>query len=379
MADIRLLRARNEQLLLAGLAARSPNVDLQGLESGRGWHDDDFRRPLVAEPPGPPLPDGSWEAARELVAAYAFADPATVRAVFDRDAPLEGRNMLLDLRFAGLHLYVGVRVTAVRDELRRVGGREARVWGWDYVTLDGHLEAGRRAFEVWKWLKTGAVEFRTFARARPALEHPVLRLGFYLFGRRRRAEFGRTACARMARLTAMRVSPGGTRQQGGNMDGSRLTAIYLEDHHALLVGAEQLAGRILGETKDDELRGFLIGLLPELDDDREAVERLLDTLGHRPSRLKDGGAWLGEKAGRLKPNGNARGYSPLSRLVELEGLALALAGNRALWRALAHAGPDDRREDADARASRSDERIDRVEQLRLVAADTALAAGGRRL
>ncbi len=379
MADVRLLRAGNEQLLLAGLAARSPNFDPQRLESGHGWHDDDFRQPLVAEPPGPPLPDGSWEAARELAEAYAFADPATVRAVFDPDAPLEGRNMLLDLRFAGLHLYVGVRVAGVRDELRRVGGREARVWGWDYVTLDGHLEAGRRAFEVWKWLETGAVEFRTFARARPALEHPALRLGFHLFGRQRRAEFGRTACARMARLTAARVSPGGTRQQEGGMDGSRLTAIYLEDHHALLVGAEQLARRVLGETKDDELRGFLTGLLPELDDDREAVERLLDTLGRRPSRLKDGGAWLGEKAGRLKLNGNARGYSPLSRLVELEGLALALAGNRALWRALAHAGPEEGREDAGARASRSDERIDRAEQLRLVAADTALAAGDRRL
>ena len=379
MADVRLLRAANEQLLLGGLAARSPNFDVQGIESGQGWHDDDFRQPLVAEPPGPPLPDGSWEAARELVEAYAFADPATVRAVFDRDAPLEGRNMLLDLRFAGLHLYVGVRVADVRDERRRVDGREARVWGWDYVTLDGHLEAGRRAFEVWKWLETGAVEFRTFARARPALENPVLRLGFHLFGRQRRAEFGRTACARMARLTAARVSPGGTRQQGGGMDAGRLTAIYLEDHHALLVGAEQLTGRILGETRDDELRSFLTGLLPELVDDREAVERHLDTLGRGPSRLKDTGAWLGEKAGRLKLNGNARGYSPLSRLVELEALSLALAGNRALWRALGHAGPEDRREDAGARASRSDERIDRAEQLRLVAADSALAAGDRRL
>ena len=37
--------------------------------------------------------------------------------------------------------------------------------------------------------------------------------------------------------------------------------------------------------------------------------------------------WVAEKAGRLKLNGSLLTYSPLSRLVELEGLSLGVEGN----------------------------------------------------
>ena len=40
------------------------------------------------------------------------------------------------------------------------------------------------------------------------------------------------------------------------------------------------------------------------------------------------------RSGRLKPNGQLTGYSPLSRVVELEGLALGITGKLALWKAL---------------------------------------------
>ena len=126
MADVRLSRPKDEQQALAALATKEPNFDVKALDSGGGWHDDDHRQQLPAETPGPPLAGGSWETARELVEAYAFTDPAMVRAVFDRDAPLDGRNMLLELRFAGLRIYVGVRVAAVRDETRSVAGRSPR-------------------------------------------------------------------------------------------------------------------------------------------------------------------------------------------------------------------------------------------------------------
>ena len=48
-------------------------------------------------------------------------------------------------------------------------------------------------------------------------------------------------------------------------------------------------------------------------------------------RVKVTAAWVGEKAGRLKPNGQLTGYSPLSRVVELEGLSLGIEGKRLLW------------------------------------------------
>ena len=44
---------------------------------------------------------------------------------------------------------------------------------------------------------------------------------------------------------------------------------------------------------------------------------------------------MAEKLGRLKLNGRLRGYSPLSRLLELEGLLIGITGKMALWKTLA--------------------------------------------
>ena len=167
-----------------------------------GWHLDDYRQPLPAERPGPPEPDGSWEAARRLMRSYSVADPAMVRAFYDDEEPLPGRTMLLELRFWGLRFHVGVRVGDVYDERRHVAGRPARVWGWSYRTLEGHLEQGELAYEVWKWLDSGEVEFRIHAFSRAAdTGNLLVRLGFRLFGRREQLRFYRRALERMARLT----------------------------------------------------------------------------------------------------------------------------------------------------------------------------------
>ena len=52
------------------------------------------------------------------------------------------------------------------------------------------------------------------------------------------------------------------------------------------------------------------------------------------ARPKLAAAWAAEKVGRLKLNGQLRGYSPLSRLLELEGLVVGVRGKLALWRSL---------------------------------------------
>jgi hypothetical protein len=51
-------------------------------------------------------------------------------------------------------------------------------------------------------------------------------------------------------------------------------------------------------------------------------------------RLTVAGGWGAEKFGRFKLNGRLLGYSPLSRVVELEGLALGVSGKLGMWRAL---------------------------------------------
>jgi uncharacterized protein (UPF0548 family) len=192
--------------LLDQLHAKALNFNIAARETftpENGWHIDEYTQPLPPEPPGTPAPGGSWQRARELIRDYEFADPAIVQAVYDADVPLERREMLLEARFHGLRFRVGVRVGGVIDETREIGGRQVRVWGWNYQTLAGHLEMGQIDYEVWKWLDTGAVDFHIAAFSRRApVSNPLVRLGLRLFGRHEQVKFARRACERMARLTA---------------------------------------------------------------------------------------------------------------------------------------------------------------------------------
>ena len=180
-----------------------------------GWHVDDYRQPLPPEPPGRPLPDGSWQAARRLIRDYAFADPSIIRAVYYPDRPLDQRDMLLEGRFLGLRFYFGCRVGGVNDELRTIDARQVQVWGWNYRTLQGHLEMGQMDYEVWKWLDSGTVEFRIHVVSKPAhIPNPVVRLGFRLFGRAMQRRFARHACQRMAQLITAALHRGPRHDMG---------------------------------------------------------------------------------------------------------------------------------------------------------------------
>lgn len=187
------------------------NFDPAGEHSAAdGWHVDDLRQALPPEPPGEPVEGGSWEVARRLMRGYEFADQSIVRAMYDPDEPLENRTMLLQLRFYGLRFLGGVRVSSVYDEERAENGRTARVWGWGYRTLQGHLEMGQMDWQVWKWLDTGEVEFRIHAYSKRSRErNPVVRLGFRLFGRREQVAFLHMTLERMRRLTEIALQDGG--------------------------------------------------------------------------------------------------------------------------------------------------------------------------
>jgi uncharacterized protein (UPF0548 family) len=165
---------------------------------------DALSQALPGEPPGEPVPGGSWTVARRLVEEYRMADPAIVRARWDPGAAFVGRVMVLQLRlWRLLHVHARVRVTRLWDEDRVVDGRRARVFGFEYETLPGHLEIGRMDYEVLKFLEDGAVEFRLHARSRASGQGAWwARIGFVLFGRREQVRFYRRSCARIARLTA---------------------------------------------------------------------------------------------------------------------------------------------------------------------------------
>ena len=191
------------------LRARRVNLDLSRLEDytpENGWNRDDVRKALPSEPPGDPVPGGSWETASRIARNYDFAEPSIVEGIFDHEEPLEDRTMLLFLHFHGLRIRVGVRVGDVYDEERELDGRTGRVFGWNYRTLEGHVESGQMDWQVWKFPDSGEVMFRIHSFSRRARGgNPLLRIGFRAIGRREQLRFLKLTSERMARLTAERM------------------------------------------------------------------------------------------------------------------------------------------------------------------------------
>jgi hypothetical protein len=118
--------------------------------------------------------------------------------------------------------------------------------------------------------------------------------------------------------------------------------IYLNDHLAGATAGADLARRTAAENADTEFGPALRELADEIDRDRDELLAIIDELGRPVDHIKAAVGWSIEKLGRLKPNGRVFGYSPLSRLLELEGLASGIRGKAALWRALATVSPETR-------------------------------------
>jgi hypothetical protein len=76
------------------------------------------------------------------------------------------------------------------------------------------------------------------------------------------------------------------------------------------------------------------------------------------------------EGGTVKLNGQLRGYSPLSRVLELESLAVGIAGKEALWKALQRVAAVDT-VDLEGLIERARRQRADVEEHRLVAVDEA--------
>jgi uncharacterized protein (UPF0548 family) len=217
---------------LRELASLPVNYDAAALDLEHpppGWTVDDRRQPLPSEPPGSPVSGGSWEIARRLIRGYEFADPSVVRAFYEADDPYPGRDMLLELRALGVFkVRVGVRVCDVFDATRTVDGREARVAGWSYRTLEGHVERGQMNWEVWKWLETGEVEFHVHAVSRAAsIRNPFIAAGFWLLKAHERGVFLDSTDRRMLSFTELGLQSDGRgqriREASGGLTARRLS------------------------------------------------------------------------------------------------------------------------------------------------------------
>jgi hypothetical protein len=155
----------------------------------------------------------------------------------------------------------------------------------------------------------------------------------------------------------------------------KLLAIYLNDHLAGSVLGSELTRRVARENRGTSLGGFLERLAVEILEDKQALEGVLRATDVRPSQLKPRVAWALEKVGRLKLNGRIRSYSPLSRLLELEGLTMGIAAKRALWQTLGAAGdPRLAPFDFDALEARAEAQLEELESHRVEAANVVLGS-----
>lgn len=190
---------------LRALRERPVNFDEapESMTVENGWTVDGDRASLGREPEGPPPPDGLYARARQAIVNYDFSDPRIVVGHFDPEAPLEGRDMLLEIKVLGFRFLNGVRVREVREEVEH----DTTLFGFRYDTLEGHIERGFEWFLLTKDHATGDVHFRIEAHWRLG-DFPGWwsRLGFLLIGEHFRTLWRHRAPERLRRLAHQPVA-----------------------------------------------------------------------------------------------------------------------------------------------------------------------------
>lgn len=152
-------------------------------------------------------------------------------------------------------------------------------------------------------------------------------------------------------------------------------SVYLNDHLAAATGGVELFRRAAG-SHSGPAGTELSRLRDEAVADRASLRSLIDRLGIPVSAPMVALGWVGEKAGRLKPNGYLVRRSPLADVVELEGMRLGTLGKLACWQVLREVAAHDDRipaEELDGLVARAEDQVARLDALHLQAAREQLA------
>jgi hypothetical protein len=152
-------------------------------------------------------------------------------------------------------------------------------------------------------------------------------------------------------------------------------SIYLNDHLAAATAGASLARRVAASNAGTGYGPALEEVAHEIAEDRAALVDVMERLSLRHDPVKTALSRGAERVGRLKLNGQLLGYSPLSRLEEIELISLGVEGKLALWRALRSTHASDPRladVDFDELVERARSQRRRLERQRVRAADEAL-------
>jgi hypothetical protein len=114
----------------------------------------------------------------------------------------------------------------------------------------------------------------------------------------------------------------------------RYLSIYMNDQLAMGVGWRELAKRAHRNNEGTDLGDALGRVARGIGEDVASFEDMMQRLGMHRGVVKPLAAMAAERVARLKLNGRVRGYSPLSRFIELDILAMGIDGKKLLWTTL---------------------------------------------
>lgn len=156
----------------------------------------------------------------------------------------------------------------------------------------------------------------------------------------------------------------------------RALDIYLNDHMAGATAGCDLAEDLRDRNEGTPLGEVLTSLAHEIAQDREVLADLMARRGTSANPVKQGVAWLAEKAGRVTLSGASSGSAELGTFLGLEMLALGVEGKASLWRSLrtiAASEPAVGTVDLDRLVARAEAQHAILERERLAAGALALA------
>lgn len=113
-----------------------------------------------------------------------------------------------------------------------------------------------------------------------------------------------------------------------------LLRTYLADHLAGATGGAARFRRMADAYADTPLGPDLRRIADEVTTEREWLIETAHRLDVQPSMTKRVLVAVGERVGRLKPNGRVAQASPLSAVLELDIMRGAVVGKRGLWETL---------------------------------------------
>jgi hypothetical protein len=111
-------------------------------------------------------------------------------------------------------------------------------------------------------------------------------------------------------------------------------ATYLNDHLAGSMTAIELVEKSAAQNRGTRLGDFLAELLGAIDEDRAALEGIMERLGVEKGGVKATAGRMVEKVSRLRLHEKVTGDPDLSRVLELETLLMGVTGKLRLWQSL---------------------------------------------